>query len=56
MGILPQQGFDNIPSMFEDVYASTPGTSPSSATRRWTRRASSWGMTRNERREDQRRT
>jgi 2-oxoisovalerate dehydrogenase E1 component alpha subunit len=23
-GILPQQGFDNIPSMFEDVYASTP--------------------------------
>ena len=24
MGILPQQGFDNIPSMFEDVYASTP--------------------------------
>jgi 2-oxoisovalerate dehydrogenase E1 component alpha subunit len=24
MGTLPQQGFDNIPSMFEDVYASTP--------------------------------
>jgi 2-oxoisovalerate dehydrogenase E1 component alpha subunit len=24
MGILPQQGFDNIPSMFEDVYSSTP--------------------------------
>jgi 2-oxoisovalerate dehydrogenase E1 component alpha subunit len=24
MGILPQQGFDNIPSMFEDVFASTP--------------------------------
>jgi len=23
-GILSQQGFDNIPSMFEDVYASTP--------------------------------
>jgi 2-oxoisovalerate dehydrogenase E1 component alpha subunit len=23
-GILPEQGFDNIPSMFEDVYASTP--------------------------------
>ncbi len=23
-GILPQQGFDNIPSMFEDVYADTP--------------------------------
>ena len=41
MGILPQQGFDNIPSMFEDVYASTPGISPSSATRRWTRPANS---------------
>ena len=24
MGTLPQQGFDNIPSMFEDVYADTP--------------------------------
>ena len=24
MGILPQQGFDNIPSMFEDVYSDTP--------------------------------
>jgi 2-oxoisovalerate dehydrogenase E1 component subunit alpha len=24
VGILPQQGFDNIPSIFEDVYASTP--------------------------------
>src|SRR4030095_15371030 len=24
MGILPQQGFDNIPSMFEDVYSETP--------------------------------
>jgi 2-oxoisovalerate dehydrogenase E1 component alpha subunit len=24
MGILPEQGFDNIPSMFEDVYSSTP--------------------------------
>ena len=23
-GILPEQGFDNIPSMFEDVYATTP--------------------------------
>jgi 2-oxoisovalerate dehydrogenase E1 component alpha subunit len=23
-GILPEQGFDNIPSMFEDVYADTP--------------------------------
>ena len=23
-GTLPQQGFDNIPSMFEDVYADTP--------------------------------
>jgi len=24
LGILPQQGFDNIPSMFEDVYADMP--------------------------------
>ena len=24
MGILPDQGFDNIPSMFHDVYAETP--------------------------------
>ena len=24
MGILPEQGFDNIPSMFEDVYHDTP--------------------------------
>ena len=24
MGTLPQQGFDNIPSMFEDVYSETP--------------------------------
>ena len=24
LGILPQQGFDNIPSMFEDVYADIP--------------------------------
>ena len=39
LGILPQQGKNNIPSMFEDVYADDPGTSPSSATRRWTRRA-----------------
>jgi hypothetical protein len=24
MGILPQQGFDNIPSMFDDVFHDTP--------------------------------
>jgi 2-oxoisovalerate dehydrogenase E1 component beta subunit len=33
-GILPQQGFDRIGSMFEDVYADTPGTLPNSATPR----------------------